>query len=282
MVLQDAAKPVNPHVFLRGNPSNPGPAVPRQFLGMLAGDKRQPFKEGSGRLELARAIASKDNPLTARVLINRLWLHLFGQGLVSTPSDFGVRTEPPSHPELLDYLAARFTEEGWSIKKMLRLMVLSSTYQTSSAAHPSAARVDPENRLLARMNRKRLEFEALRNALLVAAGNLDSKMYGPAVDIATTPFTGRRTLYGFIDRQNLPGLFRAFDFPNPDATSPQHYLTTVPQQALFLLNSPFVLEQAGPGSALRSRGAHGNDRQNPKIAQARVWSNGDCGRGAAW
>jgi hypothetical protein len=244
MIMQDKKQPVNPHVFLRGNPNNAGPEVPRQFLGMLAGENRQPFHEGSGRLELARAIVDKSNPLTARVFINRLWLHLFGQGLVTTPSDFGLRADPPSHPQLLDYLAAQFMEEGWSIKKMQRSILLSAAYQSSSAPHPAAAKVDPENRLLARMNRKRLEFEAMRDALLASAGNLDPKMYGPPVDITTSPFTGRRTLYGFIDRQNLPGLFRAFDFASPDATNPQRYLTTVPQQALFLLNSPFVLEQA--------------------------------------
>src|SRR5262249_34832250 len=158
---QDKPQPVTPHVFVRGNPNSLGPEVPRQFLGMIAGDQRQPFKEGSGRLELARAIADKSNPLTARGFVNRLWLHLFGHGLVSTPSDSGPRAAPPSHPELLDFLAARFVEDGWSIKKMLRLLMLSSAYQSSSVPHPQAARLDPENRWLARMNRKRLDFEAL-------------------------------------------------------------------------------------------------------------------------
>ncbi len=130
MILRDAPRATTQHVFLRGNPSNPGPEVPRQFLGMLGGAERQPFKQGSGRLEMARAIVDKTNPLTARVLVNRLWLHLFGQGLVITPSDFGLRADPPSHPELLDYLAARFMEDGWSIKKMQRLLVLSHVYQT--------------------------------------------------------------------------------------------------------------------------------------------------------
>jgi Protein of unknown function (DUF1553)/Protein of unknown function (DUF1549)/Planctomycete cytochrome C len=244
MILQDKAKPVNAQVFLRGNPNNPGPKVPRQFLSVLAGEKRQPFTDGSGRLEMAQAIVDKNNPLTARVFVNRVWMHLFGQGLVTNPSDFGVRTEPPSHPELLDYLASRFMEEGWSIKKMQRFILLSRTYQTSSAPHPAANKVDPENRLLARMNRKRLDFEAMRDALLAVGGNLDLKMFGRPVDTTKSPFTRRRTIYGFIDRQNLPGLFRTFDLASPDATNPQRYLTTVPQQALFLLNSPFAQEQA--------------------------------------
>src|SRR5205085_12696499 len=132
MMLRDSDSPVNPHVFLRGNPGNPGPEVPRQFLLCLAGDKRQPFKQGSGRLELAQAIASKDNPLTARVLVNRVWLHHFGVGLVQTPSDFGLRGEPPTHPELLDYLAATLMDQGWSIKKLHRLILLSAVYQQQS------------------------------------------------------------------------------------------------------------------------------------------------------
>lgn len=244
MILQDKPQPVTPRVLLRGNVNNPGPEVPRQFLAMLSGAGRQPFKEGSGRLELAQAIADKSNPLTARVFVNRVWLHLFGQGLVTSPSDFGIRTDPPSHPELLDYLAARFMDEGWSVKKVLREIVLSRTYQNSSAPNSAAAEVDPDNRLLARMNRKRFDFESLRDALLACSGNFDSKMYGAPVDITKSPFAGRRTLYGFIDRQNLPGLFRTFDFASPDATNPYRFQTTVPQQALFLLNSPFVQEQA--------------------------------------
>jgi uncharacterized protein DUF1553 len=261
MALVDLPQPVTPHVFLRGNPNNPGPAVPRQFFEVLAGQKRQPFKEGSGRLELARAIASKDNPLTARVFVNRVWMHLFGAGLVTSPSNFGVRTEPPSHPELLDYLAARFMEDCWSVKRLIRSIVLSETYQRSSnqesgvrnperkaGAPDSGLRLpdspDSDNRLLAHTNRRRLDFEAMRDALLAVAGNLDRQASGPAVDIVKSPFSGRRTIYGFIDRQNLPGIFRTFDFANPDATSPMRFQTTVPQQALFLLNNPFAQQQA--------------------------------------
>jgi hypothetical protein len=244
MVLVDAAKPENPRVFLRGNPSNPGPQVPRQFLEVLAGPQRRPFSQGSGRLELAQAIAGKDNPLTARVMVNRLWQHHFGIGLVATASNFGLRGEFPSHPELLDYLAWRFMEEGWSIKKLHRLIVLSSVYQTTSETTPAAQNVDPENRLLAHFNRRRLEWEALRDSLLQVSGKLDLKMGGPAVDINKAPFSGRRTVYGFIDRQNLPDVFRTFDLASPDASTAQRYQTTVPQQALFLLNSPFLLEQS--------------------------------------
>jgi hypothetical protein len=253
MVLEDAATPYEPRVFRRGNPQNPGNAVPRQFLEVLAGPERQPFRHGSGRLELAQAIASPKNPLTARVIVNRVWLHHFGAGLVRTPSDFGLRSDPPTHPELLDYLAATFVENGWSIKKLNRLIMLSSVYQQSSDPIKTSevfktsevlAEADPDNRLLWKMNRRRLDFEAQRDSLLAISGKVDPKMGGPPVELTNLPFSSRRTIYGFIDRQNLPGLFRTFDFASPDTTSPQRFETTVPQQALFLMNSAFVMEQA--------------------------------------
>jgi hypothetical protein len=244
MVLVDAPQPVQPHILLRGNPRNPGKAVPRQFLACLSGTERRPFTQGSGRLELAEAIATSANPLTARVLVNRVWLHHFGQGLVRTPSDFGLRGDPPTQPELLDYLAATFVEQGWSIKKLHRLILLSNTYRQSTAGDPRGERIDPDNRLLGRRDRTRLDFEALRDALLAAGGRLDLRVGGKPVDLVGAPFSARRSVYGFIDRQNLPGLFRAFDFASPDATRPQRHETTVPQQALFLMNSPFVVEQA--------------------------------------
>jgi len=245
MVLNDAPHPVEPVVFLRGNPNSRGPAVPRQFLEVLAGDTRQPFTDGSGRLELARAIARKDNPLTARVMVNRVWLHHFGQGLVRTPGDFGLRGDAPTHPELLDDLAWSFMDEGWSMKKLHRLIMLSATYQQSCETNkPEASARDVDNRLLAHQNRQRLDFEALRDALLWASGRLNATVGGAPVDITAAPFSRRRSVYGFIDRQNLPGLFRAFDFASPDTSTPQRHVTTVPQQALFLMNGPFVVEQA--------------------------------------
>ena len=244
MALVDNASPNTPHVFVRGNSGNPGAEVPRQFLALIAGEKRKPFEKGSGRLELAEAIASRDNPLTARVWVNRVWMYHFGAPLVRTPSDFGVRSDPPTHPELLDYLARRFTDDGWSLKKLHRLMLLSRVYQQSSEENPRYAKADPGNNLLWRMNRQRLDFEGLRDSLLATGGKIDLTSGGQAVDILQEPFSKRRTVYGFIDRQNLPGLFRTFDFASPDSTSPQRFYTTVPQQALFLLNNPFVVEQS--------------------------------------
>ncbi|MBI2808455.1 MAG: PSD1 domain-containing protein [Planctomycetes bacterium] len=243
MVLVDRPNPGDARVLLRGSPNNPGPIVPRQFLTILSPGKPQRFTDGSGRLELAQAIASKDNPLTARVFVNRVWMHHFGQGLVGTPSDFGVRSEPPSHPELLDFLAATFMENGWSIKKLHKLILTSKTYQLSSAANARARAIDADNRLLTRANRRRLDFEALRDSLLAVSGQLDLKMGGAGVDITRAPWSKRRTLYAYVDRQNLPGVFRTFDFASPDSSNPQRFQTTVPQQALYLLNHPFVHEQ---------------------------------------
>jgi hypothetical protein len=244
MAVNDAPSPTEPHVFIRGNPGRPGKRVPRQFLELLSGPDRKPFAHGSGRLELARAIVRPDNPLTARVLVNRIWLNHFGAGLVGTPSDFGLRSDPPTHPELLDYLADEFVRGGWSIKAMHRRIMLSNVYQQRSDNRPDGLARDPQDRLLWKFNRRRLDFEATRDAILAVSGRLDPTLEGRPVALTTPPFSGRRTVYGFVDRQNLDGLFRTFDFASPDTTSPQRYVTTVPQQALFLMNSPFVIEQA--------------------------------------
>jgi mono/diheme cytochrome c family protein len=244
MALVDRSNPGNSHVLKRGNPSNPGEEVPRHFLEILSATNPPPFTNGSGRLELARAIASPDNPLTARVYVNRIWLHHFGEGLVNTPGDFGVRTEEPIYRALLDYLAATFVENGWSQKSLHRMILLSATYQQSSEAQSTEMKVDPDNRLLSHMNRQRLDFEALRDTLLDLSGKLDLKVGGLPVEIDTEPFAMRRTLYALIERQNLPAVFRTFDFANPDTSNQGRFHTTVPQQALFLMNSPFVIEQA--------------------------------------
>jgi mono/diheme cytochrome c family protein len=244
MLLADSQQPVTPVVFVRGNPANRGEEVPRQFLSIVAGEKRQPFQNGSGRLELAQAIADPANPLTARVIVNRIWMYYFEQPLVDTPSDFGLRSSPPTHPELLDFLAATLIENSWSLKSIHRLILSSAAYQQASVNRPEAARIDPENRLVWRMNRKRLDFESIRDALLATSGQLDRSIGGPAVDLLAEPWPTRRTLYGRIDRQNLPNLFRTFDFASPDTHSPRRYTTTVPQQALYLLNNPFVRAQA--------------------------------------
>ncbi|MDF2439956.1 MAG: hypothetical protein JWN98_940 [Abditibacteriota bacterium] len=244
MTMADRPEPVKQHVFRRGNPGNQGDEVPRRFHSILYKDEPPVWTNGSGRLELAQTIASKDNPLTARVMVNRIWMHHFGNGIVTTPSDFGTRGEKPTHPELLDYLAHRFMDGNWSLKKMHRLMMMSSTYKQSSDHNPKHFTADPENSLLWRMNRRRLELEALRDSLLAASGKLDGKVGGPAVELWEPPYTTRRTVYGLIERQNLPGIFRTFDFAGPDSHAPQRFRTTVPQQALFLMNNNWVVQQA--------------------------------------
>lgn len=244
MVLADAPEPTNPYVFVRGNPGRRGKTVPRQFLGVLGKD-RKPFAKGSGRLELAEAIVAPSNPLTPRVFVNRVWMLHFSQGLVKTVGDFGTRGDAPSHPELLDELAGRFIESGWSLKALHRLILLSNTYQQQSHDRSECAAIDPENRLLWKYPRRRLDFEGTRDNLLAAAGRLDLAVGGRSVSLIEQPFTTRRTLYGYIDRQNLDPVFRTFDFPNPNVSAPQRYQTTTPQQALFLMNSPFALEQVG-------------------------------------
>jgi hypothetical protein len=242
MVLADLPEPYQPHIFKRGNPSRPGEAVSRSFVQVLsANHEAKPFTHGSGRLELAQAIACATNPLTARVLVNRVWMHHFGEPLVGSTTDFGTRTEPPLHRELLDWLAADFIKSGWSIKHLHRVILSSSAWQQSSTA-PNA--VDPENKLLSHYARRRLDFEATRDSLLFASGQIDLRTGGRAVDISGTSLNCRRTIYGLVDRQNLPAVFRTFDFPVPDQCVERRPQTSVPQQALFSLNSPFVLEQA--------------------------------------
>ena len=243
-VLEDANQAHDSNVLVKGNAGNRGPVVPRHFLSILTGENPAPFKQGSGRLELARAIASRDNPLTARVFVNRVWLHHFGEGLVRTPDDFGTRGETPSHPELLDYLASRFVEEGWSLKKLHRLILLSSVYQQASDENPRFEQIDPDNRWLWKMNRRRLDFEALRDTILYIGGDLDLSMGGRPVRLESEPYSLRRTVYGLVDRKNLPNMFQAFDFSSPDLTTSKRETTVVPQQALFMMNSQLVIEQA--------------------------------------
>ncbi len=244
MAMIDKEKPRNSPIFLRGNPGSRGAIVKRQFLEILGGSDAKAFTDGSGRLELAKAIASKDNPLTARVMVNRIWLHHFGQGIVASPSDFGLVGEPPSHPKLLDWLAHEFMENNWSIKHIHRQILLSHTWRQASDDNPAYVEKDQGNFLLWRQNRQRLDFEGTRDTLLAVSGTLDTTMGGQPVNLAKDPSPTRRAVYGLIDRAQMPGFFNTFDFASPDISNPQRAVTTVPQQALFLMNAPFVVQQA--------------------------------------
>jgi hypothetical protein len=244
MVLEDYVHGHDSPVFIRGEAGNRGEVAPRRFLQVLSGPVRPVYTNGSGRLELAMAIASKNNPLTARVMVNRIWEHHFGAGFVPTPDDFGMMSEPPSHPQLLDYLAMDFMTNGWNIKKIHRLIVLSSVYQESSSENPRYAQTDPGNRLLWRANIRRLEYEPLRDSLLAIGGTLDPTLYGRPVDLRKNPNSTRRTIYDYVDRANIPDVMINFDFATPDMVTGIRHVTTVPQQALFLMNSPLVIDLA--------------------------------------
>jgi hypothetical protein len=230
-------------VHIRGNPARPGPPVPRRFLAVFSDGTPKVFQNGSGRLELAEAILNEGAPLSARVIVNRVWKHHFGRGLVETVSDFGAQGARPSHPELLDELTCRFVEQGWSLKSLHRELMLSATYQQASTYSPAKFRADPENRWLWRMSRRRLDIEAWRDSLLAAGGNLDRQLGGPPVALAAES-NHRRTLYAKIDRSSVDDVLRLFDFPDPAAHSPDRQPTTSALQQLFVLNSPFMHQQA--------------------------------------
>ena len=203
------------------------------------------------------------NPLTARVIVNRVWQQHFGQGIVRTPSNFGKQGDTPSHPELLDYLATRFMAEGWSLKKLHREMMLTSAYALSTQNDEADYAADPENRLLWHANRRRLDIESIRDSLLFVTGNLDLKAGGPAVPFG--PENHRRTVYGFVSRRRLDPVLALFDFPNPVVTSEQRLPTLVPLQKLFFMNSDFVMEQAKL-LAEKLEGSSGED--NARITNA--------------
>ncbi|MBI2805081.1 MAG: PSD1 domain-containing protein [Planctomycetes bacterium] len=250
---------------IRGNPATPGPVVPRRFLTVLSPDgKPKPFTQGSGRLELARAIVTEGAPLSARVIVNRVWQQHFGAGLVATPSDFGTQGARPSHPELLDDLTGRFLQNRWSIKWLHREIMLSAAYQQASDYDAKKQAVDPDNHLLWRMNRRRLDVEAWRDAMLAVAGNLDLKQGGPPVEL-NDPKNNRRTLYGKVKRRELPDLLRLFDFPDPTTHSATRVPTATPLQQLFTLNSPFLQQQA---SALVKRLKAEVTNQDARIRRA--------------
>jgi len=262
MVLVDTEVPYEPFVFIRGHPNRVGDKIPRKFLSLLD-PKGVPFIKGSGRLELAKSIASDNNPLTARVLVNQVWSHHFGRGIVSTPGDFGTRGEPPSHPALLDWLSNSFMQNDWSIKKLHKLILTSSTYQQNSNDREECLQKDPENRWLWKQNRGRLDFESLHDSILSVSGNLDLKVGGPSVPL----FAGknRRAVYGFIDRLEFPSLLATFDLPNPASASVERTNTTVATQALYLMNGPFAREAAR--KILKSPAFKGKNSLEDKITE---------------
>jgi hypothetical protein len=247
--VTDVEKPVDLKVYVRGNPYKTGEPAPRRFLRILAGADAAPFNRGSGRLDLADAIADPGNPLTARVLVNRIWQQHFGRGLVATPSNFGALGARPTHPELLDQLADRFVRGGRSIKRLHREILLSEAYQRGSGGDPRNETLDPENQGLWRVSRRRLTAEELRDAVLAVSGGLDRRTGGASGDVDDVKDL-RRTVYGKVSRMDLGKVLRLFDFPDPNLSSERRIDTTLPQQSLFLLNSPFMIERARALAAL--------------------------------
>jgi cytochrome c553 len=263
MALKDEAKPENVKLNIRGNAHALGEEIHRGFpaiLGTTAGDPL-PFTRGSGRAELAEAIIQ--NPLSARVMVNRIWQHHFGHGIVDSPSNFGMMGERPTHPELLDYLASRFIESGWSMKAMHREIMLSAAYQEAYQPSEADNAVDPDNRLLWRANFRRLEVESIRDSMLFVTGNLDERVGGPPQSIRNAAFK-KRTLYARAAR-TPDGLLTLFDYPDPNITSEQRSVTNVPLQSLFFMNSDLVNRQA---DALAARVSQEGGSDEDKIQRA--------------
>ncbi len=255
--LVDIPDPKPGRIYLRGNPLRPGPEAARIIPPSVG--RSVPVTSGSGRLELAETITHAQHPLLVRVWVNRVWMTCFGEGLVRTPGDFGSRGDPPTHPELLDYLAHSFIEDGWSTRRLLRRILSSATWSRSVQIPTGSLEKDPENRLLSHQSARRLDFEALRDSMLLVSGRLNPSVSGPSSKDFNAP---RRTMYLHIDRLQVPAFLRNFDFPSPDATSPKRDQTTTPIQALWLLNNPF-------GMAC----AEGLAKRAGDPAKSDVWTN---------
>jgi hypothetical protein len=241
--IKDNATPINEKIQIGGQPEKLGEEAPRAFLSILSEGEPKPFTKGSGRLELAEAIASPSNPLTARVIVNRIWSHHFGEGLVRTVSNFGLMGDRPSNPALLDHLSTYLIENQWSLKKLHRQILLSATYQLSADNNPTNFAVDPDNRLLWRANRQRLDAESMRDTLLAVSGELDPSSGANPVALEKSD-NKRRSVYGFISRRKLDGTLALFDFPNPNLSAEKRIVTATPLQQLFFLNSDFLTQRA--------------------------------------
>jgi hypothetical protein len=259
---------VDENLLIRGNHRTVGDVVPRRMLTAICGDEAESLAEnveasdkqpGSGRLELARQLVDPANPFTSRVMVNRVWQHLFGRGIVPSVDNFGVLGQEPTHPELLDHLAQQFIREGWSVKRLIRTIVLSETYRQESGGRSQESAADPQNLLFHRQNLRRLEGEAIRDAILTISGRLDRTQFGPSVPVHLTPFmqgrgrpggsgpldgAGRRSIYQAVRRNFLPPMMLAFDTPIPFSTVGRRNVSNVPAQALILMNDPFVVEEA--------------------------------------
>ncbi len=300
---------VEERVHIRGNPKTLGETAPRVLPAVLVGQRQPVSRQGSGRLEMAQRLTEPDNPLLARVIVNRLWHHHFGAGLVRSCDDFGHQGDRPTHPELLDWLALELQRSGWSLKHLHRLMVLSRTYQMSSRGEDNNNKIDPLNLYLHRMPIRRLEAEAIRDALLAVSGRLDRRMFGKGPLPHLTEFMvgrgrpaksgpldgdGRRSVYLNLRRNFLPPMFLAFDYPTPFTCIGRRGVSNVPAQALTLMNNPLVLQQArlwaertaGLGDRERIQAmyevAYGREASTEELAQALEFLGQQGGTAQSW
>lgn len=282
MTLIESLNPPEFHILRRGNPLDRGAVVQARFLSALSSKPPYAFANGKRRLQLAQAILDQDNPLTRRVIVNWVWQHHFGQGLVRTADDFGIRGTPPTHPELLDYLAESFRSDGWSLKKLHRKIMLSAVYSQGAVEQIKARAEDPENALLWRMPRRRLDFEAMRDSMLAVSGELDTSLDGRPFDLQAQPVIPRRSIYGFVNRDVVSNLTSTFDGSNPNACTAKRPETSVPQQTLFALNSDFIQDRAEKLAAIAEntsisaaervqwlyRQVYGRSPDEPELSQA--------------
>ncbi len=260
------------YVFRRGNPIDRGKPVQARFLTALSAPNPNPFPVGKQRLGLAQSIVDPANPLTRRVIVNWAWQHHFGRGLVRTPDDFGTRGQQPTHPQLLDYLATKFLEEGWSLKKLHRRIMLTNVYQQAAIENSEARIKDPENKLLWRMPRRRLEMEAMRDSMLLVSGELDTKMGGRPFNLLSKPVVPRRSVYAFVNRDILSSMASTFDGANPNACTAKRPETNVPQQTLFALNSSFIQDRAVALASLKGIASAKTDEERVRLLYQRTYS----------
>lgn len=272
MTLQEKGAPGEFHVFRRGSAIDRGDVVQARFLTALAGADGESFEDGQRRLGLAQAIVDPTNPLTRRVIVNWAWQHHFGRALVRTPDDFGIRGQPPTHPQLLDYLATKLLDDGWSLKKLHRRIMLSAVYRQGAIENSSARTTDPDNKLLWRMPRRRLELEAMRDSMLAVSGELDTKLGGRPFDFLSKPVVPRRSIYAFINRDIVSSLASTFDAANPNSCTATRPETNVPQQTLFALNSDFIQDRAVALASVNQVATAGSDEDRIRTFYQRAFS----------
>ncbi len=272
MALTENERPQVFHVFRRGNPIDRGEVVEPRFLKTISDEKPTPFPDGKRRLGLAQAIVDTANPLTRRVIVNWVWQRHFGRGLIRTPDDFGTHGEPPTHPKLLDYLAAKLLEDNWSLKKLHRRILLTDVYRQAAVENAQSRVRDPDNRLLWRMPRRRLEVEAMRDAMLAVSGELKTQMGGQPFNLLSKPVVPRRSVYAFVNRDILSSMSSTFDGANPTSCTAKRPETTVPQQTLFALNSAFIQDRAVALATLTQIADADSDAQRVRLMYQRTFA----------